>query len=114
MPVEARSDQAMSIATTTAASTTQLWAPSSRLSPTAITTPRITPALRSSAFDSDWLTLGCTTRSAAIAANTGSGPGISQPAISQAAMVAAADFSTCSRGARRADRIAAGKRMCQR
>ena len=67
--------------------------------------------LRSSAFDSDWFTLGCTTSSAAIAANTGSCAGKTQPAISHAAIVAAADLTTCSSGERWEARIAAGMRM---
>ncbi len=68
--------------------------------PVAMTTPRITPIDRSTALPSDWLTLGCTTSSAAIAANTGSGPGISHPATSQAAMVATDAFATCRIGTR--------------
>ena len=111
VPGDARKIHATSIATTIASSTIQLGEPRSRPRPTAITTPTITPMLRSSAFDSDWLTLGCTTSSAAIAANTGSCPGKTKPAISHAAMVAAADFTTCSRGERWEARIAAGMRM---
>ncbi|GAB3632009.1 hypothetical protein GCM10027421_13620 [Microbacterium shaanxiense] len=80
----------------------------------AITTPTITPALRSIAFVNDWFTLGSTTSSAAIAANTGSGPGTSQPAISQAPIVATADFTTCSKGARFALRTADVIRMTPR
>lgn len=99
------------MATTMASSTIQLGEPNSRPSATAITTPTITPMLRSSAFDSDWLTLGCTTSRAAIAANTGSCPGTTHPASSHAAIVAAADFTTCSRGERFEARIAAWMRM---
>jgi hypothetical protein len=114
MPGVARNTQATSIATTIASRTTQLCGPSSRLSPVAITTPTITPRLRSIALANDWFTLGSTTSRAAIAANTGSGPGTSQPAISHAPMVATADFTTCSRGARFALRTADVIRMHSR
>ncbi len=111
VPGEARKIHATSIATTIASSTIQLGEPNSSPSPTAITTPAITPMLRSSAFDSDWFTLGCTTSSAAIAAKTGSCAGNTHPAISHAAIVAAADFTTCSSGERWEARIAVGMRM---
>src|SRR5690606_15408778 len=58
-----------------------------------------------------WFTLGCTTRRAAIAANTGSCPGTTRPARIHAVMVATTDFTICSSGARFAARTAAVIRM---
>ena len=94
------SAQATSMATTTATRMIHVLCPNASEMPVAITTPRITPIERSIALPRDWLTLGCTTSSAAIAANTGSGPGISQPATSQAAIVAIDAFATCRIGTR--------------
>jgi hypothetical protein len=47
-----------------------------------------------------------------MAAKTGSCEGKIHPAMSHAAIVAAADFTTWSRGERVAARIATGMRMC--
>ena len=103
--------QAMNIAAAMAASTTHACSPNASESPVATITPRITPIERSMALPKDWFTLGCTTSSAAIAAKIGSGPGMSQPVISQAAIVATAAFSTWSSGMRRDARNVSMKPM---
>src|SRR5690606_7926313 len=102
-----RNSHATARAATTASSTTHVACPNTSERADAITTPATTPTERSTAFAIDWLRLGCTTRSAAIAAKTGSGPGTAQPASSQATIVATADFATCSHGCRRELRNAA-------
>ena len=75
-------------------------------------TPAMTPTLRSIARVRDWLRLGCTTSSAAMAAKTGGVPGKRMPAMSQAVPVATADLTTCRRGARRGARIVADMLEC--
>ncbi len=95
-----RSAQAMRIASTTTSSTTQTLSPSSWCTPVARTTPSTTPALRSSPFTKDWLMLGCTTSSAAMAAKVGNGPWMSSRQRSTAATTATAVFTTCRKGVR--------------
>ena len=80
--------------TTTATATTPVDVPSRMPRAEATTTPTMTPTLRSSAFPNDWFRLGWTTRSAAIAANTGGCAGMSQPARNHASTVATADLAT--------------------
>src|SRR5690606_17973683 len=104
----------MTSAATIASSTTHDAPPSSSTTTVAIATPAITPTLRSTAFVSDWFTLGCTTRSAAIAANTGGGPSKSHPARSHATTVASADLMTSSSGGRFDARNEATRRIPSR
>ena len=56
--------------------------------------------LRSIPFASDWFTLGCTTRSAAMAANIGKGCCNSRFESSQATIAATDVLTTCNRGLR--------------
>src|SRR5690606_40467243 len=72
VPVVMRSSHATASAAATAPSTTQVLCPKTRASTEAMTTPATTPTERSIALVIDWLRLGCTTSSAAIAAKTGS------------------------------------------
>ena len=73
------SAQATSMATTIATRMIHVLCPNASEMPVAITTPRITPIERSIALPRDWLTLGCTTSSAAIAAKTGQRSGDQPP-----------------------------------
>ena len=66
--------------------------------------------LRSIARPTDWFTLGCTTSSAAMVANTGSAPGTMKLATTQAAIIAIAVFATCRNGTRVDVRMFAGIR----
>jgi len=96
VPGVARNAHATSSAHVTARATAQNPDPSSSPIADATMTPAMTPTVRSTPRPNDWLMLGCTVSSAAIAANTGGGPSTSHPAISQAAPVATADLTTCS------------------
>src|SRR6218665_3728955 len=74
--------------------------------PVATSTPTTTPIERSTARPNDRLTLGNTTRIAAIAAKTGSCPGMSHPTISQAAIMAIVALAVWMSGGRRVVRNA--------
>src|SRR6218665_1456368 len=74
--------------------------------PVATSTPTTTPIERSTARPNDRLTLGNTTRIAAIAAKTGSCPGMSHPTISQAAIMAIVALVVWMSGGRRVVRNA--------
>ena len=71
----------------------------------------MTPSERSIARPTDWLTLGCTTSSAAIVAKIGSSPWTKKLASPQAATIATAVFTTWRNGARVLVRIVAGSAM---
>ncbi|CAH0304559.1 hypothetical protein SRABI128_04291 [Microbacterium sp. Bi128] len=109
-----RSTHATTSETPAASRMTQVGDPSTIPSTEAMTTPTITPTLRSTARVKDWLMLGCTTRTAAIAAKIGGGPGTSRSATIQAATIAAADLATWRNGPRRGERnvrVSRGSRM---
>ena len=80
------------------ARTTQVALPNSAPATKASRTPKITPTLRSTPLMSDWLTLGCTTRSAAIVAKIGAGCSRTKLQLSQAAIAATEVLSTWRRG----------------
>src|SRR5665647_2455556 len=65
-----------------------------------MSTPPMTPRLRSTALPRDWLMLGWTTSNAAMAAKMGRSPGSSSCARSQARTVATDVFTACSSGIR--------------
>src|SRR5689334_15952842 len=69
----------------------------------------MTPIERSMARPTDWFTLGCTTSSAAMVANTGSSPCTNRLAAAQARIIATAVFTTCRNGARELARMVFGR-----
>ncbi len=109
-PGARRSAQPRSSEATMMISTIQLLGPKKVCAIDARITPRITPMLRSTPRDSDWLTLGCTTSRAAIAAKMGRGCPRSAADTSQARTAAADVFRTWVRGARDVTRKFPGTR----
>ncbi len=111
-PGVSRKTQPTSTATTTASRTTPLDVPSARPSPSASSTPVITPRLRSTALPKVWLMLGCTTSSAAIVAKMGSCAG-SRAMQTNQAMIAATDvLTTWTNGIRVVVRTVVVMRTC--
>ena len=80
--------------------TTHMAWPNNRVAPLASTTPMTTPRLRSIPFARDRLTLGCTTRRAAMAAKMGNGWFSSTTQTTHAPTEASDVLSTCNSGLR--------------